>query len=290
MKLGIAVGQYKRPIAAVQTCVNMFPEKSENRSLAEVTLRPTPGLSLVIGALGGGNGALYTFNDVLYVISGGTLYSISSTGIGSSLGSINSGDIPTIADNGSQMIIVVGGTVRFSQQYFLVSGRNIIAGYIFNGTTLAQITDPAFPQGDAKDALFFSDIGDGSSWAALNFFSAESNPDPIRGHVTSHGNQLIFGNGSLEYWTPTSDSNLPFQKSQGSEQERGCLAAQSITSLDNTIFFLGDDRVVYKVLDFRPVRVSHHAMEAVLEQATLGELNSEWVGLDSASIRNSFSA
>lgn len=273
MKLGIAVGQYKRAIAAVQTCVNMFPERSEGRALADITLRPTPGLTAFSAIGGGGRSELYTFNDVLYAVTGGMLYSITSTGVATAIGAINTNGLVTIADDGADMLIVTGGTVRFVEQYFLVSGRNILAGYIFNGTTLTAITDVDFPLGDLRSKMYYSDLGEGSIWRALNFFSAESNPDSIRGHIVSHGNLLIFGEKSLEYWTPTGAADLPFQKSQGSEQERGCLSGQAIVGLDNTIFFLGDDRVVYKVLDFRPVRVSHHALEATLETLTLAQLN-----------------
>lgn len=273
MKLGVAVGHYKRAIAAVQSNVNMFAERSESRALGDITLRPTPGLTRINATLGGGHSALYTFNDVLYAISGGFLYSIDDAGVETSIGAVNTSTFVTVADNGTQMLILTGGTVRFNEQYFLISGRNIFAGALFDGTTLTAITDVDFPLGDLEQKMYFSDLADGSSWQALSFFSAESNPDNIRTHITSHGNLLVFGDRQLEYHTSTADADLPFQKSQGSEQERGCLSAESVTGLDNTIFFLGDDRVIYKVLDFRPVRVSHHALEASLELSTLSELN-----------------
>ena len=272
MKLGIAVGEYRRAIAAVQTCVNMYPERAEHRARGEVTLRSTPGLTSAATDLGGGTGELFTFQDVLYGVSGGTLYSFDNAGTATSIGTIDTTQPVSIAANRTQMMILVGGTVVFDAQYFLISGTSIVTGYIYDGTTLTEITDPDFPTGDLGEAVYFSTLADGSAWAALDFFSAESNPDSLRGIITSHGNLLLFGTRQLEYWTPTGDAALPFQKSQGSEQERGCLAEHSITGLDNTIFFLGDDRVVYKVLDFRPVRVSDHGTEAALEQVALADL------------------
>lgn len=267
MKLGVAVGQYKYPIAAVQTCVNMYPERAENRALGDVILRSTPGLTSVGTLSGGGNGALYTFNDTLYAVSGGQLSKIASDGTVTTYGTVSGSGRISIADDGELMLIVVGGTVKFVEQYFLVSGTAVTNGYTFDGTTLAAMADPDFPLGDLGDQIFFSDLADGTAWQALSFFSAESNPDKIQGHVPSHGNLLVFGERSLEYWTPSGDPDLPFQKSQGSEQNRGCLAPGAIAQLDNTVFFLGDDRVVYKVLDFRPVRVSHHALEQDIEMA-----------------------
>ena len=271
MKLGVAVGEYRRPIAAVQTCINMYPERAEHRARGEVTLRSTPGLTADATGLAGGEGGLFTFQDDLYAVSGGTLYSIGG-GVATSIGTIDTSQPVSIAANRTQMMILVGGTVVFDAQYFLISGTSIVAGYVYDGTTLTEITDGDFPTGDLGETVYYSDLGDGSVWAALDFFAAESNPDSLRGIIVSHGNLLLFGTRQLEYWTPTGDADLPFQKSQGSEQERGCLAEKSITGLDNTIFFLGDDRVVYKVLDFRPVRVSDHGTETALERATLTEL------------------
>lgn len=269
MKLGVALGEYRRPIAAVQTCKNMFPERSENRARAEIVLRATPGLEATTTSLSTGTeGALYRFQDVLYAVSGSTLYSISETDIATEIGTVAGAGRVSIADNGTQMMILLGGTVRFVAQYFMVTGRAITAAYLYDGSTLSQITDPDFPTGDLAEQIYYSNLADGSAWEALDYFSAESNPDPLSTHIVSHGNLLLFGTAQLEYHTPTNDPDLPFQKSQGSEQERGCLAPESVTGLDNTIFFLGDDRVVYKVLDFRPVRVSNHAIEAMLEQAS----------------------
>ena len=272
MKLGVAVGEYRRPIAAVQTCINMYPERAEHRARGEVTLRSTPGLTSTTTGLGGGTGALFTFQDVLYGVSGGYLYSFDDVGTATTIGAIDTSYSVSIAANRTQMMLLVGGTVVFDAQYFLISGMNVTKGYIYDGTTLSEITDPDFPTGDLGEAVYYSNLADGSAWTALDFFSAESNPDSLRGIITSHGNLLLFGTKQLEYWTPTGDADLPFQKSQGSEQERGCLAERSITGLDNTIFFLGDDRVVYKVLDFRPVRVSDHGTESALERESLHNL------------------
>lgn len=272
MKLGVAVGDYKRPIAAVQECIGMFPEKSENRARGEITLRPTPGRIDMHAALGQG-AQLWEFNEVLYEVSNDRLYSVAADGTPTLIGSLfTGGHIVGIDDNGTQMLIVVGGTVRFDEQYFTLTGRNITAGYIFDGAMLTPITDPDFPLGDLRDKWYFSDLGDGSMWESLQFATAESKPDPIRGHINSHDNILFFGTKSLEYWTATGDPDLPFQRATGTSQERGCLAEASIAQLDNTVFFLGDDRVIYKVLDFRPIRVSHHALEATLEIETLDNL------------------
>lgn len=271
MKLGVAVGEYKRPLAAVQECVNMYPEKSEQRARGEVVLRSTPGAALQHAATYAGAG-LWEFNEVGYELSGDALYSIAADGTPTLIGLLpTGGQIVGIDDNGNQLLIVVGGTVRFDEQYFTVTGRNITAGYIYDGTTLTQITDVDFPLGDLRDRWYFSDLSDGSSWQSLSFATAESKPDPLRGHVNSHDNILFLGTKSLEFWTATGDPDLPFQRAAGSSQERGCLAEASIVQLDNTIFFLGDDRVVYKVLDFRPVRASDHGIERWLASLTLAE-------------------
>ena len=45
MKIGVPVGTYQKPTAAVQEVVNYYAEKSEQRARGEVILLNTPGLT-----------------------------------------------------------------------------------------------------------------------------------------------------------------------------------------------------------------------------------------------------
>jgi hypothetical protein len=47
--------------------------------------------------------------------------------------------------------------------------------------------------------------------------------------------------------------------------ERGCAAALSVAADDNTVFWLGDDYVAYRAEGYRPLRISTHPVERMIE-------------------------
>lgn len=272
MNIGVPAGSYKKPTAAVQECVGFYPEKSEQRARGKVILRQTPGLDLVT-TLSGGRG-LFEFNDVLYAVTDNELVRIDSGGNAVSIGTLPAGRV-SIAANLTQMIFVFGGTVSFLDSYFVLTGMAITEGYTYStGSGLQPITDADFPTGDLLDSIYLSELDDGRTWIATEFGTAEGSPDKIRGHIISHREAIFLGTKSMEYFRNTGNIDFPLERSEGTFQERGCAAERSIAGLDNSVFFLGNDRIVYKLLEYRPQRVSDHAIEQALEDATLDEITS----------------
>ena len=51
------------------------------------------------------------------------------------------------------------------------------------------------------------------------------------------------------------------QGQRGAFLERGCAAAFSIADDDNTLFWLGDDLIIYRAAGYTPQRISTHAIE-----------------------------
>ena len=51
--------------------------------------------------------------------------------------------------------------------------------------------------------FFWSQILDPGNLDALDFASAEARPDPLVGLKVSHGELILFGSTSVEWWVPT---------------------------------------------------------------------------------------
>ena len=67
------------------------------------------------------------------------------------------------------------------------------------------------------------------------------------------------------------DADLPFQRSSGRQFSRGCAARDTVVVLDNAVFFLGDDRIVYRAEE-APKRVSTFGIEERLRKcASIGD-------------------
>jgi len=145
-------------------------------------------------------------NGIPYILNGTTLYRLNSVidgqGVESftltTIGTVTGDDRATFADNGAQLMIVADNK-----------------GYIVNSSdVLAQITDPDFtasglPQSVTYSNSFFnvttdskkfirSAANDGLNWNALDFASAEVDPDDIVGQIVFKNQLYIGGSETFE--------------------------------------------------------------------------------------------
>lgn len=158
-------------------------------------------------------------------------------------------------------------------------------GYILtlSDNTFEEITSEEFAPSDQvvfadgyfvfhevdSQRYFSSKLYDGKTFDGLDFASAESSPDDGVGMIFDHGELWLFGTQSGEIWYNDGGEGFPFSRS--SRIERGCAARNSIAKADNSIFWLGDDGVVYRADGYSPARISHHGIEYAI-----GQLRSEW--------------
>jgi hypothetical protein len=109
--------------------------------------------------------------------------------------------------------------------------------------------------------FFLSAVGDGTTFPGLSFASAQVMPDNIVGAIADHQMLLIFGERSIETWYNAAGTDFPFQRYDGATIERGCAAVGTIMKEDNSVFFLGDDKIFYRLQGVTPIRLSTHALE-----------------------------
>src|SRR5882762_9661799 len=166
---------------SAQIRTNLYCEVRYEKDKTSMGLFRTAGLASFISLGVQSIRGIYVVNNLIYIVSGNTLYEINNAGIATMRGSLStsSGRVDMV-DNGLQILIVDG-----------------VGGYIYtiSTTTLVQIVSLNFPNGAttcAFQAGFFvvddqlhsgrfykSASYDGTTWAALDFATAESNPDPL---------------------------------------------------------------------------------------------------------------
>lgn len=276
MKIPFATQSYQArslPLSA-QRVVNLFAEAAPPDARSTVVLYGTPGLTL-FGTVGSGPiRGLHVMGTTLYAVSGDQLYSVSSSGVGTNLGTLAGRERTEsrvdMADNGRQLVIINS------------DGK----GTVYDGTTLAAITDPDFPRASSLSYVdgyflftrpntgqwFISDLLEATSYDALDFATAETYPDPLVKVYVDHREVWLFGTKSTEIWSNTGGAAFPFERVSGAVIERGCAAAGSVAKMDNSVFWLGDDGIVYRAAGYQPQRVSTHAIEHAIEgYATLAD-------------------
>lgn len=144
--------------------------------------------------------------------------------------------------------------------------------------TLAQITDPncypsstvtyfdgyfCFVRNGTKEFFLSPLFGIGPFDATL-FASKEATADLLLAIANSHEQLFLFGQERTETWYDAGNAppTFPFQRSDGALVQRGLAAVHSVVIEDNTVFFLGDDLMYYRLQGFEPVRISDHGVEA----------------------------
>lgn len=205
------------------------------------------------------------FNATLYVVSGGSLYSVDSGGLETSRGSIAGTDMVRMADNGAELAIAANGTgyvwsggVLYTPVGFAVSDVAYVDGYF-----LWTIKD--------TDQFLISALNDGLTYDPADIASAEGSPDGLKGVFVSHRDVLLFGEISTEVDYNSGNADFPFERQGNAFIERGCFDRDSIVGLDNTAFFVGNDRIVYRLDGYTPMRISTHAIEYELRDITYAQ-------------------
>lgn len=249
------------PVSA-QRCLNLYPELAGQDGKEEVVLYGTPGLASFATAGSGLVRGVHVMDGVLYVVSGTTLYSVSSAGTATSLGTVAGAWRCAMADNGTQLVIT-DGSIAFLDQYFIFGPST--TGYVYSvAGGLTAIADADFAT--AGDGSFFlSALADGATYDALDFASAESAPDDIVRVFVDHRELWLFGESSIEVWYNSGAADFPFERISGALMERGCAAKWSVAKADNSVFWLGDDLIVYRAAGYQPQRISTHAIEYAIK-------------------------
>jgi len=256
---------------ACQDTVNWLPTPAEQAGArSAIMLQTPPGLVEYCDL--GTNAPVRGSHDVeglLLVVSGTTLFKVID-GTATSLGTI-----PGVGRVSMDHIPRGSG--------FQVGIANGSSGYVYDtaDNSLVQITDEGFPGAVIfqfiDNYLAFlepfgrfwghSELNDALSYNTLDRYTAESAPDPIRSLIVSHREVFVPGTRSGEFFRNTGAATGTFARSDGTEMERGVASAFAIGRLDNTIFWLGENGVVYEMQGHQPVRVSTGPIEQAIARS-----------------------
>lgn len=254
VEIPIANGFYESeslPISA-QECVNWYPNVVQTAGLSQETLFGTPGINQLTatGVVGDINRGAHVKNGIAYFVSGSSLYILNrvvdvdgnETFNTTSLGTVEGSGGVSMADNGTQLMVLVPG------------GK----GYIYDenaGTPFLEITDADFTANGNPQYVVFIDgyfacttdskkwiisaLNDGNNWDALDFSSAESDPDDIVAPVVFRNQIFITGSETTEaFQNVPNGAGFPFIRSN-IFIDKGCFAPLSLIAAHNTFMMIG---------------------------------------------------
>lgn len=241
--------------------VNMYAEEAPSEETG-VVLQSRNGLSDRGVTVGTDIKAIFQRDRVLsggrFFISGGRLYQDATD-----LGAIDGSGFASIAG--------------FENRIFATQGGSL---YTYDGTTLSAVSFPDSANvtkvvvGASRAIALRADSGKfywtpalGSTIDALDFATAESQPDGVLDALFIDDALILFGAETVEFWPNTSDSNLPFQPLEGRVFERGIRATGCAAILNGSFVFVGDDNVLYGNGN-TPTRLSNAGLEEAIEAST----------------------
>ena len=108
----------------------------------------------------------------------------------------------------------------------------------------------------------------------LNFATAEALPDGCRAVRRLRSDLFFMGTSSIEVWQSTGDADAAFSRANGRLVDRGCLSRDSVAVFDNSLVWVGDDGIVYRLSDV-PKRISTFGIEEKIKRRA--DAPSAWV-------------
>lgn len=209
----------------------------------------------------------------LYGVFGDTLYSITSAGARTEIGTLATRRGTVGMKIGlTQLVIVDGANLYVYDLVTSVFGQYSPEGWL--GSYTVEYLGGYFSFiGPNSQTFYTSALENAKIISALDFEDAQASPDKLVGQVTTGSVIAYMGEISGEIWQDTGEPSpgVPFSRNSGSFLEVGLLAAHSVKAMDNTAFWLGRDArgagMVYKMESFRAVRISNMAMEQKIQAA-----------------------
>lgn len=212
----------------------------------------------------GANRGMILLGSDIYALLGTAVTKVNAQGNRTSVGTIS----------GTGRVIMARNDKPSTPQIAIVTAAG--EPFVVEDDTVTAINDADLPApnsctylnqkiifGIDDGSFYWSAVGEATSISALDFATAEGNPDGgVR--TIAHLQELwIFGEESIEVWY---DTGTTFARRGGTVVPKGCLNKHTVAQLDLDIFWVGNDFVVYVARGYTPSRISHHGVERSIRE------------------------
>lgn len=270
------VGQKgKSANVSAQQRINLYAEMQKDAEKTRMSLYGRAGRSLFASFGDTPNRGGITVGERMFVVHRGTFWEVNNAGTMTNRG--------TVSTTSGRVDMATDGDV-----ILIVTGTN---GYTFdlNTNTLTLISDADFPQTANTcgwlDGNFIVDQGAGDqfqispdciNWDALDVASAESAPDGLMRVFPDHGEIMLPGVATTEFWGNTGAADFPFAPVRGATLEYGLAARWSLAKYDSSVAGLFRNRMgqvqVIRLQGYTPVPMSNPEFDSIInEYATVSD-------------------
>ena len=264
MELQVATNSGQAEQVNAERLVNIYAESSTGKS--RIRLTGTPGLTLFSTIGGSPVRGMCVHDEVLYVVTN-NLYSVGSGGTATSLGAIAGTGIVQMASSGVQLVVVVDGVIYTYDTAFAT-----VVDVDAPAALTVDYLDGYHIFSDGSGSFYISALYDAEDHDALDFASAESNPDNIVRVFVDHRELILFGTETVEIWVNTGGADFPFERQPGAISEKGICGPNAVAKIDNSVVWIDQNGVVRRMAEgYAPARISTHEVERALNDGTLAD-------------------
>lgn len=268
IQIPLAANTGEGDIAGQELLVNVYPRQSVGGKYP-FTLINTPGLAFFCELPTFPIKALHTINERAFAVTPTKLYEIYKNGSFVERGSVDLTGSVSIDDNGKQLVMVDGKKGYYYDLEQSETNQITLDGFYPSSTVTYQDGYFIFDR-KGTGQFFISDLLS-VQFSPLDFATAEGQPDNLIAVLSDHRELFLFGTETIEVWYNSGAADFPFERNQGAFIEKGCAAPYGISKVNNTVYFVGSDLMVYQMSGYTPVRISTHAVEQTFKEADLSD-------------------
>lgn len=254
--------------AGVQSAVNCYPQRGAGDNW---TMQGIPG-EVEIAALGAPIRNQRDVEGRWFAVAGATLYEMAADGTSTARGTlITATGFVGMAHNRAQLVLVDGDNL-----YVFTLGTNVLTQIVSSGwrgsNDVHELDGYMIFCDPETDQFYISAIDDSAVLSALDFSSADSQPDDIVTHRVSHRQAWFFGTTSGEPWINSGATAFPFERYNSYTLDVGVVGPRAAICAADTLFWVGQTRtgrgLVYMAAGNQPQRVSTLAVEQALADSS----------------------
>jgi hypothetical protein len=212
--------------------INLIPVP-KSTGISDGYLRPADGI-VKIGDGPGFNRGGINWRDQLYRVMGTKLVRVASNGTVTEIGDVGS-----------------GGRVSFTYGFDFLAVTSGGRLYLYNGTTLAQVTDPdlgtaltvvwvdGYYMTTDGEFLVITELNNPFAVDPLKYGSSEADPDPIKALLKLRNEVYALNRHTIEVFDNTGLPGFPFQRIPGAQIQKGTLGTHTCCVFGEAIAFMG---------------------------------------------------
>ncbi len=239
LPMGFSFYQSESITFSAQRCINWIPVVAESGAANPRALMQPPGMTVYSNASQAVNRGSWEMDQVPYFVYGTELLSVDSEGVVTDHGDITAGTRVSMADNGQFLVIVVPGDSAWVYDNVADSLTEITDPNFRTASTVVYI-DGFFVFSAADGSVFFnSALNDPFTYNALDFGTAEINPDKIVALHVNHNELFVLGGKTAELFQNVGGAGFPFQRIPGANIQKGIYARFSSVEFNQTFCYLG---------------------------------------------------